>query len=147
MIRKITRVFVLVLALFTLFPTYAYAAMPHPNYVQDSDYISYYDAYVSSPGYNQAKIWFSVTALSTSDEVGVLTAILQETDDFTHINNIKIFQCTDYSNMIAENTNRHDSYVSEYVEHGHWYRAQLIFYVANNGGSDSRYCVTEWVYI
>lgn len=147
MIRQSARVLALVLALSILFPVYAYAAMPNTNYVQDSDYISNYAAFVATPGNYEARVWFNVTAVSLSDEVGVLTVVLQKSDDRIQITNVKTFQYTDYPNMIEEDTFNNHSYVSQTVDHGHYYRAWLTVYVANNGGSDSRYCVTEWFYI
>lgn len=145
--RKAMRVLTLMLAFAILFHADAYAAMPHPNYVQNSDYISDYEAWVDSPGNYVARIMFDVSALVVSDKVGVLTAVLQKTDDGVNVTDVYTFYSANYPNMIKENVDSNYSFVSKTVEHDHYYRATLIIYVENNGGSDWRQCTTGWVYI
>lgn len=145
--HKTARVLALALALSSLFSLAAYAASPNPDSIQSSYYIDSYTAYVYSPGDYEAQVWFHIMACRESDEVGALTIFLQQSDDCVNTTPVKTFHHYDYPNMIKENTVINISHVSETVEHGHYYRACLTLYVANNGGSDSRFYVTDWVYI
>lgn len=112
--------------------------------IQASQYITSYEAGITSPSDNTVKVSFSITATETIDMVGVKTIILQEkaslTDEWSAI---KTYSYLDYSNMMRENavvTNSNVTYTSAIGDY--YYRAKVYFY-AENGGYDTRELITN----
>lgn len=144
--RSAVRVLALILLLSNIFSPVAYADF-FPNTPRNSAYIDYYVAGINSPSYGQAQVWFSVGANVVSDVIGTLTILLQESDDCETATTVKTFSYINYPNMIKMDANFITSSVIGSVEHGHYYKARLTFYVANNGEYDSRIYETNWIYI
>ena len=114
--------------------------------IQAGQYITSYEAGITSPSDNTVKVSFSITATETIDMVGVKTIILQEkaslTDEWSAI---KTYSYLDYSNMMREDavvTNSNVTYTS--AVGGYYYRAKVYFY-AENGGYDTRELITSSV--
>lgn len=111
-----------------------------------SQYITSYEAGVTSPSDNKIKVSFSIIATETVDMVGVKTIILQEraslTDEWSAV---ETYSYLDYANMMRENaiiTSSNVTY-SEAIG-GYHYRAKVYFY-AENGGYDTREYITSSV--
>lgn len=142
--KNFFRVAVITLALVMVFSSPAFI---EPAMARNSDYIDSYCAYLYSPGNGRVQVWFELKANVTSDKVGAQTIILQVSDDATNWTNLQTYRYENYPNLIASNTISHCSYIEESVESGHYYRAGVLLYVEDNGGSDSRFYVTDAYWI
>ena len=142
--KNFFRVAVITLALVMVFSSSAFI---EPALARNSGYIDSYCAYLYSPGDGIVQVWFELKANRTSDKVGAQTIFLQVSDNAEDWTNLQTFRYAYYPHIMASNTISHCTYVEASVETGHYYRACLTLYVEKDGGSDSRFYVTDAYWI
>lgn len=143
MLKKSIKVLVLVLLFASILTTAAYAEDLSPR---ASAYIDSYRAYIYSPSYGTAQVWVEIKGNVTSDKVGATSVTLQRSSDGVNWSNVATYYSSSYTNLMATNTISNTTYVSRSVTGG-YYRAGVNFYVEDNGGSDSRYYITDPVWV
>ena len=143
MIKKLSKSFVLFLILVMCFNPETMLAKQMEVYA--SDYLTEYSAYIWPEGDGEISIWFDVTGKGTMDEVGVLTIILQESDDGDTWNTVKTFRHTSYSNMLEYNSVDCVSSVYYSGTEDMYYRAYVTVWAGKDGDGDSRKILTDVV--
>lgn len=143
MIKKSIKVLVLVLLFASLLTSVAYAEELSPR---ASAYIDSYRAYIYSPSYGNAQVWVEIKGNVTSDKVGATSVTLQRSDDGVNWSNVTTFYSSSYTNLMATDTISNTTHVDRSVTGG-YYRAGVNFYVEKDGGSDSRYYITDPVWV
>lgn len=143
MLKKSIRVLLIVLLFASFLTSAVYAEEPSPR---ASAYIDSYRAYIYSPSYGNAQVWVEIKANVTSDKVGATSVTLQRSDDGVNWSNVTTYYSSTYTNLMVSNDIFNITHVDRGVTGG-YYRAGVNFYVEKDGGSDSRYYITDTVWV
>ena len=113
---------------------------------RESAFFSYYGTDLYKTSSSSFQIWFDVVAnAGTSMQVlGVSEIIVYRSADQQSWTKMRTYTMDNYSQMVAQNTQSHDGYVTyNYATTGYYYRAYITFYAKNSTGIGERYVYTE----
>lgn len=133
------RIIAIVLILSLISPCSAMAATIEDAQPYASNYLTAYNTYICDVGSGKIQIWYEVLGKSAMDEIGVLSIELYEVESDGSLTWVKTFLHTDYSSMLASDTNYHCSYVSYQGSSSKTYKAQVCIWAGKNGSGDTRY--------
>ena len=123
-------------------PIGAQAAMPETVQPMASAYLADYTAYICAMGNGDLEIWWEVTGTGYWADIGVLTVSLYESTDGTNFYWVKVYNFTNYPNMLW-----HDDYMCiDHVDYegvpGRYYKAYVCIWAGPEDGGDRRYIWT-----
>ena len=127
----------LVFASLASFPAYA-----QENSSRASSYLSSYRAYCTKTSSTTGVVSFQVIGAGQMEEIGAKTIKVQYSSDQVNWTTAKTFRSSSYSSMIDYNTGMHGAELSCTVPSGKYYRAEVTFYAAKDGGFGERYYTT-----
>lgn len=137
--KRFTRIVCLFLVFASLATIPAYAT---ENSNRASDYFSAYRAYCTKTTSTTVVVSFHVIGARGMDEIGVNTIKVQYSSDQVNWTTAHTFRKADYPSMIDYNTGMHAGELSCTVPSGKYYRAEVTFYAAKDGGFGERYYTT-----
>ena len=144
--KKINRLFIKVIAAFLavilLTPVHAQAAVPETVSPMASSYLSSYTAYICAMGDGELQIWFEVLGTRTQEYLGALIVYLYESTDNDNFYWVETFRHNEHTNMLAQSTYFHMSYVSYEGVPGRYYKAYVGIWGGPDDTGDSRYIWT-----
>lgn len=119
-----------------------------PAYAQEqstkaSHYLSSYGAYCSKLSSTSVAVSYMVVGTGIMDEIGANVVKIQYSSDQVNWTTAKTFYKSSYSEMTDTNTSSHSAVLSCTVPSGKYYRAEVEFYSAKDGGFSERYYTTE----
>lgn len=122
---------VLTLSMILALPVAAAEEAPY-----SSRYFGSQSAYLVGVSSTSFQVWFDVTAVSTMSQLGVDSIEIERSSDGVNWSVVKTYTRSGYSNLVANNTVDHCSYVTySNRQSGYQYRAYVEFYAKNSSGS------------
>ena len=101
-----------------------------------SSYFSSRDAYLWRTSSTSCQAWFEITATRGMAELGADYIEIERSSDGVNWSYVTTFDSSDYSNMIANNTSDHCSYVTfSEMEPGYQYRMYVNLYAKDSTGN------------
>ena len=101
----------LLLAIFLILPAIP-ASAADALQPRASDYLEYYNAYISCADGGVIKVYFQIVGTCELDELGVLELQLYESTDNTNWVWVATYASADYSNLMGHNEASYSSYVT-----------------------------------
>lgn len=108
-----------------------------------SDYLASYNAYVYSAGWGNIRVYFDVTGYGYLEAIGALSIEIYESKDNETWTWKKVYNHTDYSQMLSYNDNFHGSYVEYDGVVGRYYKAYVCIWGGGLEVGDARYFYTS----
>ena len=142
--KKLVRVICVLLVCSLLFAVPAQATSGVES--RASAFFSYYGTDLYKTSSSSFQIWFDVTANAgnTMQILGVSEIIVYRSADQQSWTKMRTYTMDNYSQMVAQNTQSHDGYVTyNYATTGYYYTAYITFYAKNSSGIAERYVYTE----
>lgn len=94
------------------------------------------DAYLWSTSGTSCEAWFEITAVRGMAELGAKYIDIERSSDGVNWQVVKTYNRSNYSNMIANNTSNHCSYVTySEMQPGYQYRMYVNFYAKDANGN------------
>ena len=94
------------------------------------------DAYLWRTSSTSCQAWFEITAIRGMAELGADYIEIERSSDGVNWSYVTTFDSSDYSNMIANNTSNHCSYVTfSKMEPGYQYRMYVNLYAKDSNGN------------
>lgn len=141
--KKLVRVICMMLVCSLLFAVPAQAASVESR---ESAFFSYYGTDLYKTSSSSFQIWFDVTANAwvSMQVLGVSEIIVYRSADQQSWTKMRTYTMDSYSQMVAQNTQSHDGYVTyNYATTGYYYTARITFYAKNSTGIGERDVYTE----
>lgn len=113
---------------------------------RESAFFSSYGTDLYKTSSSSFQIWFDVVtnAGNTMQVLGVSEIIVYRSADQQSWTKMRTYTMNNYSQMVAQNTQSHEGYVTyNYATTGYYYTAYITFYAKNSSGIAERYVYTE----
>lgn len=145
--RKTIKGLALLLALAVLLSVPVYAAESDPITPFASPTLSQYCVFLYVPSGNEIQVWFDVVGTRYLDRIGAARIEVQRSSDCATWTTVQVYQCSDYTNMIATNEISYESYVTHYGSYGYYYRAYVTIQGFKDGTGSTRFVYTDIIYL
>lgn len=129
--KQFIRIICIILVFATLLPLTAFAEQSD---IRSSAYFTEIQASLGKVSTYTFEIWFDVTATRGMDVLGVSEIILYRSSDNIDWMSVKTYEPDRYTQMLAENTGSHGSFVSYTGMREYYYRAEVTFYAKKGTG-------------
>ena len=112
-----------------------------------SNFFHSFSTYITQTSTTKFKVWFDVSAVAMMDELGVCEIEVQRSSNNSSWTPMFNYYPQYYSQMVAEDTASHGSYISYTGTTGYYYRALVTFYAKNSTGTGKMDRYTQTVYL
>lgn len=120
------------------------AASASTMHIEASDYLSYYDADVSTSGNGALEIEYYVYSYTNMSQIGVSKIVVQKKVG-TSWSSVKYYYSASTAGLLTTNDSSYTNSITYQGTAGKTYRAVVTFYAGDSTGHDTRDFITNSV--